>query len=411
MSSPPGLPPHLAEAYQRLTRGIAQILPADGLADKLAEADRERRPLRVKLGIDPSRPDLHLGFAVVLRKLRQFQDLGHVAVLIIGDVTGQVGDPTDRSATRTMLSAAQTARNSASYFEQAGTILDLDPARCEIRRNSEWLAGMSMADVLRYAQHLTVAGLLERDDFAKRYAAGRSISLVEFLYPMLQGIDSVEVRADIELGGTDQTYNNLVGRTLQRAAGQPPQVVLTLPLLEGLDGVQKMSKSLGNYVGITEPPAEQFGKLMSIPDALIGRYAVLCTELAPAELSAVEAGAAAGGPQAADAKRRVARAVVALYHGTDAAKRAEASFDEVFRRREVPSDVPDVRLPGDDVVHLPALLRDAGLVASTSEARRAVRDGAVRLDGAPVEVLDVPRAELVGRVLQVGRRRAARLVG
>lgn len=410
---PPELPDRLRDTYAVLASGAAQILPADGLAEKLVTADKEGRPLRVKLGIDPSKPDLHLGFAVVLRKLRQFQDHGHQAVLIVGDFTGQIGDPTDRAATRTMLSAEETEHNSASYFEQAGMILDLDPGRCEIRRNSEWLAGMSMTDVLRFAQHLTVAGLLERDDFANRYAGGKPIALVEFLYPMLQGIDSVMVQADIELGGTDQTYNNLVGRPLQRAAGQPPQAVLTMPLLEGLDGVQKMSKSLGNYVGINEPAPEQFGKLMSIPDGLIERYAVLCSQLASAELAQLGAEVVAGGPRANAVKRRVAREIVTLYHGPDEARVAEERFDATFKRHEVPTDVPEVRLPDGDTVHLPALLRMAGLAGSTSEARRFLRDGAVRLDGevVPTEPLDVARESLAGQVLQVGRRRFVRLLG
>ena len=410
-----GLPPHLAEAYDILTSGVAQVLPETGLADKLLAADREGRPLRVKLGIDPSADELTLGNAVVLRKLRQFQDFGHVAVLIVGDFTAQVGDPTGRSLTRKLLTAEQTEANSRSYLEQLMRILD--PERVEVRRNSEWLAGLGMADVIRESAQLTVAQLLERDDFAKRFRAGQPISLVEFMYPLLQGYDSVAIRSDIEIGGTDQTYNNLVGRDLQKAHGQPPQIVLTMPLLEGLDGVQKMSKSLGNYVAITEPPEEQFGKLMSLPDPMIGRYAALAAALRPGEIAELAAAAASGGADANRAKRRMARAVVALYHGADAAAAAERRFDTVFRAREVPADVPEHRLPAGDtpdaVVHLPALLRAVGFAESTSRARRLIDEGAVRVDGEqlPRGTYDVARDRLLGRVLAAGRRRMVRIVG
>ncbi|MFL6240658.1 MAG: tyrosine--tRNA ligase [Actinomycetes bacterium] len=398
-------------ALRTLTAGSAQVLPEGALAEKLRAAQTEGRPLRVKLGIDPSGTQLTLGHAVVLRKLRQFQDLGHLAVLIVGDFTGMVGDPSGRSSARTLLSAEETAANSATYFDQVMRILD--PEEVEVRRNSEWLASMTMADVIREAAHLTVAQLLERDDFAKRFTAHQPISLVEFLYPLLQGYDSVAVRADVELGGTDQTYNLLVGRELQRAHGQPPQVVLTVPLLEGLDGVQKMSKSLGNYVAIDEPPDEQFGKLMSIPDALIGRYARLCTALSPDEVDALAEQATRGGPQAGAAKRRLAHEVVTLYHGAAAAQQAAERFDRLFRERALPTDAPEHALPPGDPVHLPAVLVDSGLAGSRSEARRAIDEGSVRLDGAPMaaESYDVPRAELAGRILQRGRRKAAKLVG
>ncbi len=406
----PDLPPELAAQHDLLTAGAAAVLPVGGLAERLLAAARVGRPLRVKLGIDPSGTDLTLGHAVVLRKLRQFQDLGHLAVLIVGDFTGMVGDPSGKSTVRPALSSGQTAANSASYLDQVLRILDTD--RVEVRRNSEWLAPMTMADVIREARELTVAQLLERDDFARRFGSGRPISLVEFLYPLLQGYDSVAVSADVELGGTDQTYNLHVGRDLQRAHGQAPQVVLTLPLLEGLDGQVKMSKSLGNYVAITEPPAEQFGKLMSIPDRLVGRYALLAGGFAASEVDSLQAAAGAGGPGAATAKRRVAGEVVRLYHGPAAATAAETAFDERFRDRAVPTDAPDFRLPAADPVHLPALLKAAALCASTSEARRLVDAGAVRVDGEPLPAgrYDLARDRLVGRVLQCGRRRAARLV-
>lgn len=398
-------------ALRTLTSGAAHVLPDGALEDKLRTAEQDRRPLRAKLGIDPSGTELTLGHAVVLRKLRQFQDLGHLAVLIVGDFTGMVGDPSGRSTARALLTAEQTAINSATYFDQVMRIID--PDRVEVRRNSEWLADLSMADVIREAAHLTVAQLLERDDFAKRFAAHQPISLVEFLYPLLQGYDSVAVHADVELGGTDQTYNLLVGRELQRAHGQPPQAVLTVPLLEGLDGVQKMSKSLGNYVAIGEPADEQFGKLMSIPDALIERYARLCTALPPDEVDELAAQATTGGPAAAAAKRRVAAGVVSLYYGADAARSAEERFDRLFRERALPTDAPEFALPPGDRLHLPALLVDAGLVGSRSEARRAIDEGSVRLDGEPVGAgsYDLARLALVGKVLQRGRRRAAKLVG
>jgi tyrosyl-tRNA synthetase len=403
--------PDVDAALRVLTSGAAQVLPEGALAEKLKTASDEGRQLRVKLGIDPSGSELTLGHAVVLRKLRQFQDLGHLAVLIVGDFTGMVGDPSGRSTSRTLLTAEETAANSATYLNQLMRILD--PERVEVRRNSEWLATMTMADVIREAANLTVAQLLERDDFAKRFAAHQPISLVEFLYPLLQGYDSVAIKADVELGGTDQTYNLLVGRELQRAHGQPAQVVLTVPLLEGLDGVQKMSKSLGNYVAIDEPAEEQFGKLMSIPDALIARYARLCTALPPDEIDALAAEAEAGGPAAGAAKRRVANEVVTLYHGPAAAQAAAARFDQLFREHAVPADAPDHPLPAGDRIHLPAVLVDSGLAASRSEARRAIDEGSVRLDGEPVPSgsYDLGRAELTGRVLQRGRRKAARLTG
>jgi tyrosyl-tRNA synthetase len=403
------LPPELREAYDVLSAGAAQILPVNGLAERLRAAADERRPLRVKLGIDPSGAQLTLGHAVVLRKLRQFQDFGHVAVLVVGGFTGQVGDPSGRTATRLAQSAEQVVANSRGYFDQVMRILR--PARTEVVNNADWLAPMRVAEILDYTRLLTVAQLLERDDFARRFAAQQPISLSEFLYPLLQGIDSVEVRADLELGGTDQTFNNLVGRELQRARGQHPQAVLTMPLLVGTDGVEKMGKSLDNYISLAESPDEQFGKLMSIPDAVVGQYAQLCTALHPREVAALTADAAAGGLAANRAKRRMAREVVTLYHGQDAATDAEARFDAVFRHGELPSDVPMHPLPAADPVHLPALLVAARLAASTSAARRDLDAGAVRVDGAalPARSYDLPRAQLLGRVLTVGKRRAVRL--
>jgi tyrosyl-tRNA synthetase len=404
------LPPELREAYAVLSAGAAQILPADGLAERLRTAADERRPLRVKLGIDPSGAELTLGHAVVLRKLRQFQDFGHVAVLVVGGFTGQVGDPSGRTATRAAQSAEQVVANSRGYFDQVMRILI--SASTEVVNNADWLAPMRVAEILDYTRLLTVAQLLERDDFARRFAGQQPISLSEFLYPLLQGIDSVEVHADIELGGTDQTFNNLVGRELQRARGQHPQAVLTMPLLVGTDGVEKMGKSLDNYISLAEPPDEQFGKLMSIPDSALGQYAQLGTALHPREVAALAADAAAGGLPANLAKRRMAREVVTLYHGADAAAAAEARFDAVFRHGELPDNVATHPLPAGDPVHLPALLVAAGLAVSTSAARRDLGAGAVRADGVALSAdsFDLPRDQLLGRVLSVGKRRAVRLV-
>ena len=404
------IPPDLRDALEVLSSGVAQILPEGGLAERLTAAQRERRPLRVKLGIDPSGASLTLGHAVVLRKLRQFQDFGHTAVLVVGGFTGQVGDPSGRTATRSAQSAADVIANAQGYFDQVMRILD--PDRTEVVNNADWLGRMELAELLGYTRQITVAQLLERDDFARRFAARQPITLSEFFYPLLQGIDSVEIHSDIELGGTDQTFNNLVGRELQRAAGQPPQVVVTVPLLVGTDGVEKMGKSLNNFVAITEPAEHQFGKLMSIPDDVIGMYARLASGLHPRDIDQIEADAAAGGIAANRAKRAVARAVVGLYHGEPAAAAAEERFDAVFKRGETPADVPEHSLPPGDPVHLPAVLVAAGLAASTSAARRDIDSGAVRLDGEPVPArnYDLPRDRLAGHVVTSGKRRAARLV-
>jgi tyrosyl-tRNA synthetase len=403
------LPPDLREAHEILASGAAQILPADGLAERLLTARKENRPLRVKLGIDPSGADLTLGHAVVLRKLRQFQDFGHTAVLVVGGFTGQVGDPSGRTSTRVAQTADEVIANAKGYFDQVMRILERD--RTEVVNNADWLGAMSLADILGYTRQVTVAQLLERDDFSRRFAARQPISLSEFIYPLLQGIDSVEIRSDIELGGTDQTFNNLVGRELQRSRGQDPQVVLTVPLLVGTDGVEKMGKSLGNYIAIAEPASEQFGKLMSVPDNVVGMYARLCTALHPRAVDEIEAQVAAGGAQANRAKRTMAKAVVSLYHGVEAAAAAEERFDAVFKRGEVPHDVPGFPLPEGDPLHLPALLVASGLAASTSAARRDIDAGAVRIDGTtvPPKQYDAARDALLGAVLASGKRKAVRL--
>jgi tyrosyl-tRNA synthetase len=404
------LPAELRSGYRVLAAGAAQILPADGLAERLVAAHREGRPLRVKLGIDPSGSELTLGHAVVLRKLRQFQDLGHTAVLVVGGFTAQVGDPSGKTSTRSAQSAEQVVANASGYFEQLMRVLDSD--RTEIRNNADWLAPLGLAELLDYTRQLTVAQLLERDDFARRFAEHVPITLSEFCYPLLQGIDSVQVMADIELGGTDQTFNNLVGRTLQRARGLPAQAVLTMPLLVGIDGVEKMGKSLNNYVAIGEPPAEQFGKLMRIPDDVVESYATLCTALHPDEVSALAAQVAAGGTAANSAKRRVAREIVTLYHGAAAARSAEDRFNAIHRDHQLPTDAPEFRTALAETVHLPALLTAAALASSTSEARRLIDSGAVKLDGqaVPAKQYDLAAGSVAGRLVGVGKRKAVRVI-
>jgi tyrosyl-tRNA synthetase len=382
--------PEAAETAARLARNAVEVLPRGGLEERLATG----RPLRAKLGLDPTAPDLHVGHTVVLQKLREFQDLGHTVVLIVGDYTARVGDPSGRSVTRPVLSPEEIDANARTYLDQAGRVLRTDDT-LEVRFNSEWLS-MSMEDLFRLVRVPTVAQLLERDDFAKRMAASEPISLLELLYPVLQGYDSVAVQADVELGGTDQTFNLLMGRAIQAAYGQPQQLVLTMPLLVGTDGVQKMSKSVGNQIGITDPPGEMYGKTLSLPDAALEQwYSLLLGRRVPAELSA------------RDAKHALARALVERFHGPDAADAAADEFARVFVDRSLPSDIEEAALDAE-VVHLPELLTTL-FGGSRSEARRKIAQGGVRLDGEPVSELDLPAASLDGRVLQVGKRQFRRL--
>jgi tyrosyl-tRNA synthetase len=405
------------EQLRVLTAGVAEVLPAGALAERLAASLAERRPLRVKLGIDPSSPHLTLGHAVVLRKLAQFQRFGHTVVLIIGNFTGLVGDPSGRSQTRRRQTEEEVAEHIRTYLEQVGKVLDV--AGAEVRYNAEWLAPMTFAQVAELASSVTVAQLLEREDFKNRYTAGQPISLVEFLYPLMQGTDSVAVRADVELGGTDQTFNLLVGRELQRTCGQPGQVVLTMPLLRGVDGVQKMSKSLSNGVYLDDPPARQFGKLMRIPDHVVPEYLRLCTDLDPDEVEELVEAAGQGGVRARDVKRRLAREVTKLYHGAGAAAAAAAAFDAGVAARSGAAEaagaidlaVPAGAVAEDGRVGVVPLLAEAGLVASRGEARRLVTQGAVRLDGVQVGSIEHawPLSELDGHLLAVGRRAPYRL--
>ncbi|MBI4729194.1 MAG: tyrosine--tRNA ligase [Acidobacteria bacterium] len=408
---PPTVTLSASEQVEMILSRAERAVPEEELAERLDRSLRDEIPLRVKLGIDPSSPDLHLGHAVPLRVLRLFQQLGHIAVLIIGDFTGMVGDPSGASKTRPALTREKVRENARTYVRQARRILLAD--RLEVRRNSEWLGRLGSGGLLDLARRTTVARILERDDFAKRFAGGSPISVVEFLYPLLQAYDSVAVRADVELGGTDQLFNLLVGRDLQRDWGQEPQLCLMFGLLEGLDGVQKMSKSLGNYVGIAEAPEEMFGKLMSVPDSLTGKYLRLATDLGPSEVAEIERTATPGGPAAAAAKRRLAREVVSLYWGTAKAARAERHFDAAHVLHEVPRGVPEAPVPPEATdagrVFLPRLMTDLGLAPSGAEARRLIEQGGVRLDGVALTELRVDLAVVKGRVLQVGRRRFVKL--
>ena len=399
------------EDLPTLLAGSAEVVPAKELGRKLSLG----RPLRVKLGLDPTAPVVTLGWAVVLHKLRQFQNAGHTAVLIVGDFTAQVGDPSGKTETRSRLSAEEVRGYAERLLDQFWKILD--PERTEVRYNAEWLEPMGMEAILRLTASTTVARMLERDDFAKRYAEGRPISITEFLYPLLQGMDSVAVEADVELGGSDQTFNLLVGRDLQRAYEQEPQVALTTPLLVGTDGVQKMSQSLGNYIGITDPPDDMFGKLVRVPDELIPTYRLLALDFFrdPTEAERVEKGLADGSLDAWQEKRRLAREVVDLYHGDGAGEAAMVRFDRVHRDHEVPDDVPEREIPPDAVrdgaVYLPKLMVALGLADSNSRARKLIEQGGVKLDGRAITELELelPVAQLRGRVLQVGRRGFARL--
>ena len=392
----------------RLTRRAEHVVREDELAEKLASG----KPLRVKLGLDPTARHVTLGWAVPLRKLREFQDEGHTVVLIIGDFTARIGDPTGKNETRPQLTKEDVGANAEACVAQLMDILS--PENLEVRYNSEWLEPMDLGDLLALTAKYTVAQMLERDDFSKRFKDHRPISLIEFMYPLLQGYDSVAVESDVELGGTDQLFNLLVGRDLQRAYGQAPQVALTMPLLEGLDGVQKMSQSLGNYVGVREAPEEMFGKLMSIPDNMVARYAFLATDLTDPEIGDLKSKVEAGGPPAGEAKRAVARAVIEIYHGAPAAAEAEQAFDRQFRQGTVPDDTPEHPVPTDAVsdgqLSLPAAMVTLGLAASRGEARRLIKGGGVKLEGKTVESEDVSSEGLSGKVLQVGKRRFVRFL-
>lgn len=401
--------PPLNEQMDEIRRGTAEIIREEDLARKIEHSLRTRTPLRIKLGADPSRPDLHLGHSVVLRKLRQFQDLGHQAILIVGDFTGMIGDPSGRSKTRPALTLEETRKNGQSYFEQATKILS--GKKIEMVYNSEWLGKMSFSDVIALGAKYTVARMLERDDFEKRYKAGEPISMHELLYPLAQAMDSVAVRSDVELGGTDQKFNLLVGRDIQREFGQDPQVTLTMPILVGTDGTEKMSKSLDNYIGISDEPQQIYGKTLSIPDKLIYDYMLLATTMPAAELAEIRMQFDKGTANPRDLKRRLARELVALYHSPEAATAAEEEFDRIFVKKDLPDEVPEMRLAAQGgSAPIVQLLTDTGLAASKGEARRLIEQGGVSVDG---QRIADPSAIIVinqGVIVKVGKRKFMRVL-
>jgi tyrosyl-tRNA synthetase len=391
------------EQLRLLTTNAVEAVPIEELTSKLSSG----RPLRVKHGVDPTAPHVHLGWSVPLRKLRQFQDLGHIAVLVVGDFTARIGDPSGQDKTRPMLSKDEVDAYSQAVLGEIKQILL--PERLEIRPNSGWLEALGTQGVLELASEYTVARTLERDDFAERFGAGTPITLREFLYPLLQAYDSVAVQADVEIGGTDQHYTFMLARHIQRSYGQEPQVVMTFPLLEGTDGVRKMSQSLGNYIGITEQPDEVYGKLMRVPDEVMGKYLRLVTDLSTEDIERLER---TQPPQ--QVKRALAHSVVRMYHGEEAAVAAAQRFDQVFVDHAVPDEVEEFAIPAscvsDGTVHLPYLLKEIGMASSASEARRLIEQGGVHVDGERVDETDVDVERLRGRVLRVGRRRFVRPV-
>ncbi len=390
-----------------IKRGVAEILPETEMMKKLEHSINTGQPLRIKLGLDPTAPDIHLGHTVVLRKLKQFQELGHKVIIVIGDFTGRIGDPTGKSETRKQLTEDDVRANAHTYEEQIFRILDKN--KTQVVFNSSWLAPLSFAEVVKLAARYTVARMLERDDFCKRFKEGRPISIHEFFYPLMQGYDSVALQADIEFGGTDQKFNLLMGRHLQEEYGQPPQVAIMMPILEGLDGINKMSKSLGNYIGIDEDPGQIYGKAMSIPDELMVRYYELVTDVSLAELDEIRMKLSNGQLHPRDAKMQLAFTLVRMYHGVQAARHAQAEFIRVFQKHDQPEDIPGITLAGDEPIWLPRLLTQTGLAASNGEARRAIQQGAVKIDG--VKIMDVDRqvSLLDGMIIQNGKRKFRRI--
>jgi tyrosyl-tRNA synthetase len=401
----------MSEIQQELDRilfGLVDCITEEELEKRLVKRRAEGKPLKLKLGADPSAPDIHLGHSVPLRKLRQMQDLGHHVDFVIGDFTGMIGDPTGRSKTRPALSREEIAANAKTYEEQVFKILL--PERTTIRFNAAWSDRLNFSDVIRLAAKYTVAGMLERNDYRQRYTEGQPIGVHEFLYPLAQAYDSVVLETDIEIGGTDQLFNFVCTRDIMGRYGMEPEIVITVPLLEGTDGVEKMSKSLDNYIGISEPPEEIYGKTMSIPDTLIVRYFTLVTDVEPSEIKKLEEGMAAGELNPRDAKARLAREIVALYHGADAAKKAEEHFEKIFRQREIPDDIEEFFVtPGNNWIC--AVIKDAGMARSNSEARRLIQQGGVKIDGERVTNVDLELNERDHErvVLQVGKRNFKRL--
>lgn len=400
--------PPVSEQLNILRRGVSEIIHEYELGVRLYDSLENKRPLKVKLGCDPSRPDLHLGHAVVLRKLRQFQDLGHEAILIVGDFTGMIGDPSGKSKTRPSLTLEETRRNGESYFQQASKILIREKTR--IVYNSEWLAKMNFEEVIRLASKYTVARMLERDDFEKRYRAGEAISVHEFLYPLAQAMDSVAIEADIELGGTDQKFNLLVGRDIQREYGQQPQIIITLPILEGTDGVEKMSKSLNNYIGLTDSATEMYGKVLSISDSLILRYFLLATDVTQQHYQELEKNLSRPDFNPRYAKRELARTIVAMYHSQQAATEAERSFDRIFIDKQAPEEMDEYELSINRQITIIDLMTDAKLVSSKSEARRLMQQGGVTINGTKYSDPFSSFPSESECVLKVGKRKFLKVV-
>lgn len=394
----------VAEQLQIIKRGVAEIIPEEELKQKLYNSIKNDKPLKIKLGLDPTAPDIHLGHTVVLNKLRQFQDLGHEVHLLIGDYTGRIGDPSGKSETRKALTEEEVKKNAATYEKQIFKVLDKE--KTIIHFNSNWLMKLNLSDALNLASKYTVARMLERDDFHIRYKEGLPISILEFMYPLLQGYDSVELRADVEMGGTDQKFNLLVGRNLQKEYGQEPQVALTMPILEGTDGVQKMSKSLGNYIGVDEEPYEMLGKTMSISDELIIRYFELVTTVPMEEIKAMQDGMAKGELNPRNVKIKLAKELITVYHNKEEADKAEAKFNLVFSRGDIPDDVPIVNIEETEV-WLPKFLAEQGLVPSNNEGRRMIKQGAVKINREKYEEEEVTLEN--DMVIQVGKRKFVKI--
>ncbi len=390
------------EQFRLIKHGVAELLPEEEFQKKLEKSVATNTPLKIKLGLDPTAPDIHLGHTVVLRKLKLFQELGHKVIIIIGDFTASIGDPSGKSATRPPLAPEQIVENAKTYQEQIFKVLD--PEKTEIRYNSEWLSKLGFADVLRLAARSTVAQMLERNDFHNRYTEGKPIGIHEFLYPLMQGYDSVALESDVEFGGTDQTFNLLMGRQLQETEGQRPQTIITMPILEGLDGVQKMSKSLGNYIGVSEDPKEMYGKAMSIPDELMMRYFMLVTDMSIEEQEELAKKLESGEAHPRDTKMNLAFTIVELFHGKEAAEYAQGEFVRVFQKRDMPTEIPVYEYKEEDKnVYLPQFLTTTGLTTSNSEARRSIQQGAVKVNGEKYQEENLLLEQEM--ILQVGKRK------
>ncbi|MGB8226715.1 MAG: tyrosine--tRNA ligase [Sedimentisphaerales bacterium] len=396
---------NIKEQVEQLKRGTVEIFNENELAERLAEAVKSKRQLRVKLGMDPTAPDIHLGHTVVMRKMRQFQDMGHKAVLIIGDYTARIGDPTGQNTTRPMLSPEQIEKNAKTYIAQAGKVLDTSKEKFEVRPNSEWLTDLRLADIIKLTSSTTVARMLERDTFAIRYKAGDAISMHEFLYPLMQGYDSVMVKADVELGGTDQTFNNLVGRDLQRINGQKAQIVITMPILVGLDGKEKMSKSKGNYIGVTDEPKNMFGKVMSISDDMMENYFTLLTEI-PADKIKELVNSQKTHPK--QAKVLLAKTIIKQFYDESAAEQAVAEFEKVFAQKQMPQDMPEVKISGEPIAAA-KLLSACKLVASGGEAKRLIAGGGLTIDGEKITDPNIAITPANGMIVRAGKLKFAKL--